>query len=303
MVVCQCSGELGAGLHRQRSLRGRAPTARRCRSPSGWPQTREADGCRTAGRTALNAKRRTRASGCCAAQQVEQQRRDQRAVHDQARIALDLGDVAAVVVDAVAVEGQRRVAEQQHRRRARSRARRPRRSARRWRLAPASPGCGGVAVDDVVLFGQRDAARVGDLVAHRARTPARRCGLPCASTSAMRDVRVIASPTRSGCAELAAGRRPTCGAAAAPAAGSRRASDGRRGRSRSAARAAGSTASATAAARRVPGTGGGSSRSSVADSAAIGAALTWSARRSVRPIHCCQCFASIACSLPVFMGR
>jgi hypothetical protein len=49
-----------------------------------------------------------------AAQQVHQQRGDQRAVHDQARVALDLGDVAAVVVDAVAVEGERAVAEQQH---------------------------------------------------------------------------------------------------------------------------------------------------------------------------------------------
>ena len=56
----------------------------------------------------------TSASGRSRAQQVDQQRGDQRAVHDQARIALDLGHVAAVVVDAVAVEGQRRVAEQQH---------------------------------------------------------------------------------------------------------------------------------------------------------------------------------------------
>src|ERR1700756_1863653 len=42
--------------------------------------------------------------GALVAQQVEQQRRDQRPVHDQAWITLDLGHVAAVVVDAVAVE-------------------------------------------------------------------------------------------------------------------------------------------------------------------------------------------------------
>jgi len=35
-------------------------------------------------------------------------------VEDQAGIALDLGDVVAVVMDAVAVEGQRRIAKQQH---------------------------------------------------------------------------------------------------------------------------------------------------------------------------------------------
>jgi hypothetical protein len=66
------------------------------------------------GRTALKRKAATSASGSLAAQQVHQQRGDQRAVHDQARVALDLGDVGPVVVDAVAVEGQRAVAEQQH---------------------------------------------------------------------------------------------------------------------------------------------------------------------------------------------
>src|SRR5262249_18413589 len=35
-------------------------------------------------------------------------------VEHQARITLDLGHVIAVVVDAVAIEGQRRIAEQQH---------------------------------------------------------------------------------------------------------------------------------------------------------------------------------------------
>ena len=49
-----------------------------------------------------------------ATQQIHQQRGDQRAVNDQARVALDLGGVLAVVVDAVGVEGQRRVTKQQH---------------------------------------------------------------------------------------------------------------------------------------------------------------------------------------------
>ncbi len=62
----------------------------------------------------LEAEGRDVGGRALAAHQVHQQRRDQRPVHDQARVALDLGDVAAVVVDAVAVEGQRRVAEQQH---------------------------------------------------------------------------------------------------------------------------------------------------------------------------------------------
>src|SRR6185369_10129087 len=46
--------------------------------------------------------------------ELDDQRRLQRAVKNQARIAFDLGDVVAVIMDAVAVEGQRRVAKQQH---------------------------------------------------------------------------------------------------------------------------------------------------------------------------------------------
>src|SRR3954470_24849741 len=37
-----------------------------------------------------------------------------RAMKDQARITLDLGDIVAVIVNAMAVEGQRRIAKQQH---------------------------------------------------------------------------------------------------------------------------------------------------------------------------------------------
>jgi hypothetical protein len=48
-----------------------------------------------------------------ATHQVHQQGGNQRAVHDQTGVALDLGDVLAVVVDAVAVERQCGIAEQQ----------------------------------------------------------------------------------------------------------------------------------------------------------------------------------------------
>ena len=88
------------------------------------------------------------------AQQVHQQRGDQRAVHDQARVALDLGDILAIVVNAVAVEGQRRIAKQQHL--VRHDAPRPDRLRRRGhglRRHIVRRGC--AAVDDVVVFGQR----------------------------------------------------------------------------------------------------------------------------------------------------
>src|ERR1700752_3133808 len=48
------------------------------------------------------------------AQQIDQQRREQRTMHDQAGVALDLRHIAAIVVNAVAVERERRIAEQQH---------------------------------------------------------------------------------------------------------------------------------------------------------------------------------------------
>src|SRR3546814_11951585 len=50
--------------------------------------------------------------------EVEQQRRGERPVNDEAAIALLLLRIGAVVMDAVAVEGQRRIAEQQGLRRA-----------------------------------------------------------------------------------------------------------------------------------------------------------------------------------------
>ena len=47
--------------------------------------------------------------------EFDQQRGLQRAVHDQAGITFYLGNVVAIVMDAMAIEGQCGVAEQQHR--------------------------------------------------------------------------------------------------------------------------------------------------------------------------------------------
>ena len=92
--------------------------------------------------------------GQVAAQQVHQQRGDQRAVDHQPGIALDASDVAPVVMDAVAIEGQRRVAEQQHIV--------GQHGAAEVGVAGRSHGCGfgiagllGGAVDDVVELGDR----------------------------------------------------------------------------------------------------------------------------------------------------
>src|SRR3546814_9125985 len=46
---------------------------------------------------------------------IHQQRGDQRAVDDQPGIALDVPGIVAVVMDAVRVEGERRIAEEQYR--------------------------------------------------------------------------------------------------------------------------------------------------------------------------------------------
>src|SRR2546425_2494264 len=92
------------------------------------------------------------------AQQIDERRRDQRTVHDQPGVALDLRHITAIVVDAVAVERERRIAEQQH-------------LVRYPLLLPG--GCAGrslrrngdvgrlcgLAVDDVVELGQRNVHR------------------------------------------------------------------------------------------------------------------------------------------------
>ena len=118
----------------------------------------------------------------------------------------------------------------------------------------------------------------GDVVDRRA------CGRP-------RRRRGSARGTRTGC-------RPTCGAAAAPAAGSRRAWRGRRGRSRFAGASAGSTASATAAAARVPVATGAAGWSRVAVNAATGVAPMMSCAVSLRPIHAVRSVSEVMSSAP-----
>ena len=98
-----------------------------------------------------------------AAQQIDQQRGNQGAVHDQARVAFDLGDVLAVVVDSMAVEGERRIAEQQHvvgHYFALPGCVFLSRYGRRRRVA----GLGRCAVNNVVLLGQRQAPAVMHLM-------------------------------------------------------------------------------------------------------------------------------------------
>jgi hypothetical protein len=98
-------------------------------------------------------------------QQVQQQGRDQRTMHHQTGIALGPGDISAVVMDAVAVEGQRGIAEQQHvvgddPPRPLGILRRGCRCRRRFaRLRQ-------VAVDDVVFLVDREQAVAADLVPH-----------------------------------------------------------------------------------------------------------------------------------------
>ena len=146
---------------------------------------------------------------------------------DEARIALDLGHVAAVVVDAVAVEGERRIAKTAAPGRVRCGARRFHRPALRRSASamPLLPRRRQAAVDDVMRFrharclqqfaiscctvtktsGPERAALLGDAVdARRARRRSRR------SSAALTEAR--------------AARPPTCAAAAPPAAENRRVS-------------------------------------------------------------------------------
>ena len=238
---------------------------------------------------------RSSAPPCAGARRSAQQRREQRPVDDEPGIALDLGDVAPVVVDAVAVEGQGRVAEQQHvvgvdvaapggvravRAAAPAPPRRPRagrgRRCRAPRRAPTP-----VAVRDLVAHQDED-ERAGAALLQADVGDGR--GAPDR----------VADPERRGGSR--SGRRPTSAAAAARAAGSRRAWRDRPGRSRTAGAAAGSRASATSGGSGVPGAGAGSSRSSVAARAATGTGVTTSSRTSWRPI---QAFSSAMSSVMV----
>ena len=62
----------------------------------------------------LEAKARDLCSGHLPTQQIHQQGRNQRAMHDEPGIAFSLGHIAAVIVNAVSVEGECGVAKQQH---------------------------------------------------------------------------------------------------------------------------------------------------------------------------------------------
>ena len=65
------------------------------------------------GRTRRNSNAETRRSGALTRGSSSASRAKKRPVHDEVRIALDLGGVGPVVVDAVAVIGQRAEAEEQ----------------------------------------------------------------------------------------------------------------------------------------------------------------------------------------------
>src|SRR5437588_4208915 len=108
--------------------------------------------------------------------EFDDQCRLQRTVEDQARIALDLGDVIAIVMDAVAVEGQRGVAKQQHGIADMGLA--VFSDGRRWRRFRDRRGAAAVAIDQVLALTDRDAARRrDDLFDGDEATPAGRAGL------------------------------------------------------------------------------------------------------------------------------
>src|SRR5215831_13341987 len=100
------------------------------------------------------------------AQQVRQQRGDQRSMHDKPGIALDLGRVAAIIMDAVTDEDHRRIAKQHHR--ISMDITPPDRAGRRWRrLRRHFAGAGRLAVHNVVLLDQRETYGPGDLMPHQ----------------------------------------------------------------------------------------------------------------------------------------
>ena len=83
--------------------------------PSGVGRPRSSKGaCVEERRARLGGVGEERAPGIVIAGEVDEQRRGERPVDDEPGIALDLHRPGAVVVDAVAVEGERREAEEQH---------------------------------------------------------------------------------------------------------------------------------------------------------------------------------------------
>src|SRR4030095_14442259 len=88
-------------------------------------------------------------------QEIQQERCDQRTMNDQAGIAFDRGDVAAVIVNAVSVERQGRVTEKQYVvRNPLALPRGGRRRFLRWRRDVVRLGC--LAVDNIVELSKRD---------------------------------------------------------------------------------------------------------------------------------------------------
>lgn len=86
--------------------------------------------------------------------QIEQQAGDQRAMHHQPAIALDVCRIRPIVMDAVAVEGQRAVAHQQHRIGGQAARTVPRSGIETGRFGPRRPGsgAGGFAIDQRLRF-------------------------------------------------------------------------------------------------------------------------------------------------------
>ncbi len=164
-------------------------------------------------------------------------------------IALHLGDIAAVVVDAMPVERQRRIAEQQHVIGAGSSRRHCASAGAACAGGAGSPGFGLSRYTMSCSSTSASPPSSNDLVAHSHEHQRPAAPLLRADVGDARGARRSRWPTRQGPQEFESDCRPTSAAAAARAAGSRRASGARRGRSRTGGAPAGSTASATAAAR------------------------------------------------------
>ena len=100
------------GTHRRASRRVACPQSRRIAIAGEAEVEGRAVDQRCLGAEAETAGVRT---GRGAQEVIHQQGCDQRAVDDEPRIALDTLRIVAVVVDAVGVEGERRIAEQEYR--------------------------------------------------------------------------------------------------------------------------------------------------------------------------------------------
>ena len=141
-----------AALHREHAVGVPDPQPRLRLSSDGAPQTSNGRRSNT-GRRARNSNSVTPASGASRRTRSSSSVASSGPCTIRPGIALDLGDVAAVVVDAVAVEGQRRVAEQQHL------VGDDRALPRRRRRAAAAPArrrpARGLAIDDVVELRER----------------------------------------------------------------------------------------------------------------------------------------------------